>query len=240
MTAMERTDSSHQELDELGHELRNPLSGAMMYLHTAKRNALAGHPVDSLLDRIGVAMSQLSDVLDRTVPVRGDAPSNVTEQLADAVARAAMLCSARVEEADARVELSVPNDVWVDGPPAAVTQVFVNLLANACDAVKGLPSRTIAIDAARTDGGVSVRVRDSGPRPSELEALAMFQTHFTLKGDTGGSGLGLRISRKVAEQLGGSLQLDPMSPTTCFVVWLPTAAPAPRTRGRSERSELGN
>ena len=240
MAAMERSDGPRQELDELGHELRNPLAGGLMFLHAARKNSLAGRPVGPLLDKIGVAMSQLSDLIDRTLPGGGLPPDNITEPIADAVARAAVLCNARVEQADAHVDLSVPNDLWVDGPPAAVTQIFVNLLANACDAVKDRPDRTISIEAVRKEGGVAVSVRDPGPRPSELEALAMFQPRFTLKGDSGGSGLGLRVSQKVAQQLGGSLQLDPASPMTCFVVWLPLAPPSPRTRHSSPRSELGN
>lgn len=212
------------DLDELAHELRNPLAGAMMFLMTAERRSSDGKPVEHLLPKMRMALEQLADVLATALPGSGPAPEEVTERLVDSIERAETLCSIRVEETAATLEISVAHDLYVNGPPAAVTQVFVNLLSNACDVVAGLSDRTIHVGASRDGNTVVVRVVDPGSRPSALEAEAMFQPRFTMKGNGRGSGLGLRISRRVVQDLGGSLDIDPESPTTCFVVSLPLAA----------------
>lgn len=201
----------------VGHEMRNPVASAMLFIGAARRGAAEGAPVAPLLDKLELALRQLADLLAGTV-TRTRASDVGPVLLRDAVERAAILCEARVGRACASIEVQVPEHCWVRARPAALTQVFVNLFANACEAVEALRDRTIRVHAEYARERVEVRVRDAG-RVSPKLASKMFASGFTTRGD--GRGLGLNISQRVVTDLGGSIALDPASETTCFVVSLP-------------------
>jgi C4-dicarboxylate-specific signal transduction histidine kinase len=89
-----------------------------------------------------------------------------------------------------------------------VQQVILNLLRNALDAVTAVPvdRRCITIATRVRDGGAEVSVSDSGCGiPPEL-AERVFEPFFTTKPE--GLGLGLSISRSIAEFHGGRLELS--------------------------------
>jgi C4-dicarboxylate-specific signal transduction histidine kinase len=102
----------------------------------------------------------------------------------------------------------------------------VNLLNNACDAVQNLSERWIRFDVSANEREVILSITDSGKGISEATRRKLFQPFFTTKDPGKGTGLGLNLSRNIAEQHGGSLELDLKSPNTRFVLRLPrTVAP---------------
>lgn len=102
-----------------------------------------------------------------------------------------------------------------------IEQVIINLLSNSFDAVRDLPQKWV--DIAVFDEGDSwvIRITDSGQGiPENLQEKVM-QPFFTTKEIHQGTGLGLSISKAIAEEHGGSLELDPIAKNTCFVLTLP-------------------
>jgi signal transduction histidine kinase len=104
-------------------------------------------------------------------------------------------------------------EVEVDS--ARLRQVLVNLLSNAAQ-VK--PDSEIVLSAAQRDGVLEVRVVDQGPGIAEAVRASLFEPFTT--GRSGGTGLGLYVSRQLAERHGGSLTVQDGLPTT-FVLSLP-------------------
>ncbi|MBI3299165.1 MAG: PAS domain S-box protein [Elusimicrobia bacterium] len=109
------------------------------------------------------------------------------------------------------IELEVDLDPAL--PPSAgefqkVQQVLVNLIANACDALKGLPGTgRIRVRTRAAGGSASVEVEDNGPGvPGEL-ADRVFEPFFTTKAAGQGTGLGLSISAQLMREFGGTLAL---------------------------------
>ncbi|MBW2279108.1 MAG: GHKL domain-containing protein [Deltaproteobacteria bacterium] len=104
---------------------------------------------------------------------------------------------------------------------AQISQVLVNLINNAADAVQDLPERWIRVGVSSDDHGVQISVEDSGRGiPEELNGKVM-APFFTTKPVGKGTGLGLSISRSIVESHSGSLWIDADSPNTRFVVSLP-------------------
>ena len=69
-------------------------------------------------------------------------------------------------------------------------------------------------------------VRDSGPGIAPENRAHIMEPFFTTKPVGKGTGLGLSISRSIALEHGGTLELDPESPYTCFLLKLPLSGGA--------------
>ena len=120
----------------------------------------------------------------------------------------------------------MPEPIRVHGTATELIQIFVNLLTNACDAVERVDARWIRINATANGERVTVRVCDAGATPVAAVADAMFSIRFPTRGEGEGTGLGLRICKRLGEALGGSIAIDRHAPTTTIVLELPVAAEA--------------
>lgn len=106
--------------------------------------------------------------------------------------------------------------------PPEVSQILTHLLDNAIDAVASLEAKWIRVSAAAHGAFLELAVEDSGHIAPEVAARLM-EPFFTTKAVGAGLGLGLSISKAIAENHGGSLHLDRGSATTRFVLRLPMA-----------------
>ncbi len=108
-----------------------------------------------------------------------------------------------------------------------LSQVLVNLLTNAAhalDQVKGRV-RQVKIFAVVVDGGVRFEVSDTGEGMSAETLAHAFEEFFTTKPPGEGTGLGLPISKRVVESVGGSLTIDStLGQGTTFSFWVPESA----------------
>ncbi len=102
-----------------------------------------------------------------------------------------------------------------------ISQVFVNLLNNARDAVLDSEDRWIEVDIVEEADLLSISVTDSGPGIPKEKRLQIMQPFFTTKDPGKGTGLGLSISRTIMTNHSGSLELDEGSERTRFVVKIP-------------------
>ena len=108
-----------------------------------------------------------------------------------------------------------------------IAQVLLNLLTNAFDAVAGHPGeKWVQLEVTQKDGSIVFSVLDSGPGiPLEIRSRIM-EPFFTTKEVGKGIGLGLSLSRTIAEEHGGKLELVGSEGHTCFSLSLPAAGKA--------------
>jgi CheY-like chemotaxis protein len=154
--------------------------------------------------------------------------------LASILASAVETVHDRIEESKHRLTLTLPPDsVTLDADPVRLTQVFANLLNNAC---KYTPTGGRIDVTARTEGAqVAVSVRDSGagiPPPMLDTVFNLFtQVDRSLERSTGGLGIGLHLVRRLVELHGGTVSAHSQGENlgSEFVVRLPapTLAEAP-------------
>ena len=110
-----------------------------------------------------------------------------------------------------------PADVSVEVDEAQISQVFINLIKNAMQAVEGVDSPKIAISTAHTDTGFfEVNIVDNGPGISPEVMEQIFVPFFTTK--ESGSGIGLSLSRQIMKNHGGSIEATSSPGHTRFVL----------------------
>ncbi len=120
-------------------------------------------------------------------------------------------------------QLNAP--VEVECQRVQISQVLLNLLTNARDAVLECSMRWIEIGVVNDGSNVLISVTDSGSGIPAVLREKIFQPFFTTKEQGKGTGLGLGISRGIIEQHRGTLELDPSSRATRFVISLPKTQP---------------
>lgn len=232
-----RLDSSEQSrrrfLADVTHELRTPLT----VLHAEVEAQLDGiHPRDDahlhlLAEQVRTLERLVEDL--RTLAL-GDAGRlmlhrevvSIDVVVEDAVAAIAAAAVAR--DVDVRIAGrcgAEHGDVYAD--PVRIAQVLANLLTNAVRHTPPGDTVTVAasVDAdADADDHVLVKVSDTGPGLGEHPDRVFDRFHASA--DSGGSGLGLTISRQLVEAHGGTLDAgnDPAGGAT-FTVRLPTPRP---------------
>ncbi len=111
----------------------------------------------------------------------------------------------------------------VEGRPGEITQVLINLVRNACDAVKDLNERWVHIDALARGGELEIYVTDSGAGISKEVAENLMTPFFTTKEKGKGTGLGMSISERIIKGHCGKLWIDHTHVNTRFVITLPIA-----------------
>lgn len=112
-------------------------------------------------------------------------------------------------------------DVSVNCRSVQISQVLVNLLNNAFDAIQPYSSQWVRIDFEQTLSSVRILVSDSGKGIPDEIASKIMQPFFTTKESGKGTGLGLSISQQIVKDHSGKLYVENNSLNTTFVVELP-------------------
>jgi len=114
-----------------------------------------------------------------------------------------------------RLSVESPPDIRVSIDTGAFGQLITNLVVNATvHAFQGVSDRQIRIVASLGAGTIRVAVIDNGTGIPSAVIPKLFTPFFTTRRGDGGTGLGLFISRRIAqESLGGSLVAEPAKPT---------------------------
>jgi two-component system NtrC family sensor kinase len=111
----------------------------------------------------------------------------------------------------------------ISGNPAALNQVWSNLIDNAMHAMHGRGRLTVSTAERRS--GVAVRIADTGAGISAEHLPKIFDLRFTTKHGKAdfGLGLGLAIVQSIVRQHGGEILVDSQPGATTFEVWFPKA-----------------
>jgi signal transduction histidine kinase len=123
-----------------------------------------------------------------------------------------------------RKEVSIHRE-FKDLPPfdcdsQSLSQVFVNLIENACDAVEERGNVWVST-GTKPDGSILVCVRDDGAGIPTGNLDKVLEPFFTTKQPGGGMGLGLAVASGVLERYGGSLEFSNGNPGAIALVTLP-------------------
>ena len=226
----------------LAHEVANPLLGVLANLAEIERiypQLRAGMGVEhserwealaDCLDQAHRSADAIADVI-RDFQAFLRPASNRVERLvlpAPLVERAVRMASPRLR-VTAEVRMRIQETSVVRAPPSFVTQIALNLLTNAAEAIAGgdrSESRVI-VSLSQEGSNVVLEVEDNGPGLSPSAAATIFDPHVTTKISGTSLGLGLSICRALVARLGGTISVESVPfERSCFRVTLPIAEPA--------------
>jgi signal transduction histidine kinase len=237
ITAISELERGRRELFSMAnHDLRNPLAGIVAAVQLARRHMGIPERLNIDLGRIehqSERMLRLTrDLLDVVRFESGEIPVQQREEdLAEHV-RAAV-----DRQEDAQIDLRLPTDpVRIPFDPDRIDQVIDNLLANALRHTAA--GTRVEVTIVVEDDEVRLRVRDRGVGIPPDDRARLFAAFYqTPRGRSyGGTGLGLHISRRIAEAHGGRLFLEESGPSgSTFTLALKrrdvVIAPTPRQSG---------
>jgi signal transduction histidine kinase len=200
-------------LANISHEFRTPLAAQLASIELL-RSGLQNEPPEKLeelvlsLERGTLRLTRLIDNLLESVRIESG-QLDVRRQsieLSDVVEDARGLVDALLRQRHQPLEVDVPEHLALQGDATRLTQVFVNLIANAS---KFAPENTpIRVGAQREGSSVQAWVEDSGaglPEGDTVEIFERFKRGGSEEPEPGGLGLGLWISRSIVERHGGSI-----------------------------------
>ena len=209
------------------HELRTPLTSIIGQAQLARRfvekdPVRAAEALDRTLDQATRMNRLMSDLLKSTRVAMGALSLEVvTFDLGIAVATT---ISRHEHEDIPRITFASHERVRVRADPDRVAQILGNLLDNALK--YSAPGSPIEVSLIVVEGEALVRVRDHGLGVPADEGDRLFTPFFRTSRtqDLPGTGLGLHISRRLAEQHGGRLWLETSSDEgSVFALALPIA-----------------
>ncbi|MBI2379564.1 MAG: MASE1 domain-containing protein [Gammaproteobacteria bacterium] len=221
-----RLAAASEMTSALAHELNQPLSAIASYARVA---SLLFDAADTPRDQMRSTLSKIEQEAARAGSVvhklreffRSGGSERGAHALSELVQGAYGPLRRRAEQAQVELVCDIPADL----PPLDVDRVQMetvlhNLLGNAVDALREHPGpRRIQLGARRDDAWARITVSDNGPGIPEDIRSDIFEPFMSSKSE--GLGLGLNISRSIAEAHGGSLLLDSEAKHTCFVLRLP-------------------
>ncbi|MFQ5513178.1 MAG: sensor histidine kinase [Myxococcota bacterium] len=117
----------------------------------------------------------------------------------------------------------------IEGDPARLAQVFLNLIINAIHACEppDPERRCVSVRTQDSESGILVEIADTGTGIAPEIADRIFEPFFTTKENGMGTGLGLYISRRIIEDHGGTISFHPNHPEgTIFRIHLPQGPPS--------------
>jgi signal transduction histidine kinase len=138
--------------------------------------------------------------LGRPIPLERF-PVDVNKSLTEAAERMALLA----EQSGVTLQVELSDDpIMIEGDLFALGRVYRNLLLNGVQATA--PGGQITLASDQTDSRVRIRVSDTGCGIAQDRLAAIFEDYMTTK--RRGLGLGLAISKKIVEQLNGTIDVE--------------------------------
>jgi len=206
LVAAERLATVGRLAAGVAHEVGNPLSGILGYLSLLRARAGGEAERAEYVDRVEAEVHRIDRIVRGLLDLgRPQRPTLVPVEVGPVAETSVRLVAAGPDFRGVHVTVEAPPGLSVLADAGALSQVLINLLLNAAQAMEG--SGTVSVHAGGSEGQtVRIDIVDTGPGiPPEVRAR-LFEPFFTTKPGGKGSGLGLAISQTLVHAMGGTLE----------------------------------
>lgn len=212
----------------VAHEINNPLAIISVATQQLERLLSAEEEdrrrIPILLDNISRNIKRIEGIIRGLRNLSRDGANDPFQRspVKTIIMDTLELCRARFVNHNVCLDLPVvPDDLEIECRPVQISQVLLNLLNNAFDAIERSREKWVRMDVSKLDGFVEIAVIDSGPGIPEYLVDKVLEPFFTTKDVGRGMGLGLSVSKAIMDAHGGDLSVDTGNGHTCFRIRLP-------------------
>jgi PAS domain S-box-containing protein len=212
----------------LAHEINNPLAIISMAIQELNEALEEDPPRVDQVTRIAAYVERnvlrIERILRglRNLSRDGGGEPFLEVSLKSIVEDTLELCNARFRMKGVLLDIGeISGDLYVQCRATQVSQILLNLLNNAYDAVEELNERWVRLETTVNDDMLEVSIVDSGKGIPEEVRARILEPFFTTKEVGKGMGLGLSITRSLVEAHSGKLIADTCDGNTRFIVQIP-------------------
>ena len=232
MISQSRQAAMGEMIGNIAHQWRQPLNALAMVLGNIKSAFQYNELTEQYLDKTVENGNRLLQKMSTTIndfsnffrPDKEILHFSAREQINHAVA----LVEAGLINQNISVHLDAPQDLTLTGFPNEYSQVLLNLLANARDAIKesAVPEGRITIRLYLQDGQGIVSVSDNGGGIDSAVIDKIFEPYFSTK--EMGTGIGLYMSKMIVERsMNGTISAHNIVGGTEFIIVSPVEGTLP-------------
>ncbi|MHA1717986.1 MAG: sensor histidine kinase, partial [Promethearchaeota archaeon] len=213
---------------EVLHEIKNQMTLISIGGQTIEKikpefeNFLSGRIEDAdgnkerfqlVLNELSNSISNVKSGINRTMRITNSfgnytfrgGEENIGCDINECIMQALELCRGRLKK-NVLVLTKLGEELpAVRAEPQPIQQVWVNLLLNSADAIESNGKGKVEIETFRRKENVCVELRDDGPGIPVEKFDRMWDAFYTTKHNGKGNGLGLSVSKRIIEGLGGSI-----------------------------------
>ncbi len=214
-------------IGNIAHQWRHPLTRLSLLLQNLKafndRGKLTQDKLSQMLSTANEQIFFMSETIDNFSDFYKPIAENVEFEVHQAYKKVINIIGYDLNHKNISIEYIANTNVMLFGNPNELAQVFLNLIANARDALteRDAEDAHIIIEVEKRDKEVSIKVSDNAGGIPEEYIDKIFEPYFSTKAERG-TGIGLYMVRTIIqEKFGGSIEAKNINKGAVFIIKLP-------------------
>lgn len=208
----------------IAHEINNPLGGILIYSHLLLEDTKKEDPQYQNLEKIVKETTRCRDIVKGLLQFARPKEPEVTQISVNSTLDNAL----SLLESQAIFQNIVIKKQYQDDLPLVVAdrsqlqQVFINIILNAVDAMKGKGTLTLKTNLSIGEPFLNISISDTGHGIDKKDRSRLFEPFFTTKEVSAGTGLGLAICYSIIQKHEGIIEVESeVGKGSTFTVKLP-------------------
>ena len=213
----------------LAHEINSPIQTINLIAQRVQRQLkknMSSEEIDDSMSKITASVNQISEIIDSLRNVSRDSTDDdfIETSIADLIQDAVNMTEERFKVNNIQFDITfhdLSENTLIQCQRLQVSQVLINLVNNAYDAIQTCDDKWVKIDIKKISDRIQIAVTDCGTGIAPEIVEKIFEPMFTTKDIGQGTGLGLSISREIILKHNGLFYVKKESSNTCFIIELP-------------------
>jgi PAS domain S-box-containing protein len=189
----------------IAHEINNPLAAITNSLYLLENNSRLDETSKSVVALLQREVARIVDVARQTLGQQRESRLPIRINLSQLLDETCAVFAARMDKLGIRVIRAYQCDGEVTVHSGEMRQVFMNLVANAIDAMPN--GGELKLEVVHLGPTVRLTIADTGCGITEADMRHIYRPLFTTKGDKG-TGIGLWLTKSSVERFQGSIEVE--------------------------------